>query len=228
MNTIKQNNNLSFSHDFNLLSQFSSGIEYCHYEQQIDISSSFLSEEKQEITFLLKIKQILVKCQKCIINHTCPQIKPVENELLRKSQLLIKKISTDTAYTSSLLVLTSVGIASEITPIWSNNTNNLLNNISSKLNPVSQHKWLMYSTQASGSLMAIPPRQNQPSLAGFPSFWSTLDFANSEQYFPLSQFNSFDNNQLSTHSSNSVTYHIDDKLMAIPKPSFSNLPFKIY
>lgn len=230
MNTINHNNNLSFCNDFSFLSQFSSGIEYCHYEQQIDISSSLLSEEQQEINFVLKIKQILVKCKKWITHHTDRPINHPENKLLRKSQFLIKKISTDTAYTSSLLVLTSVGIASEIISRWSDSTDNLPNSIPSKLNaedanlqpitfPASQHKWLMYSTQASGSLMAIPPRQNQPSLAGFPSFWSTLDFVNSEKYFPLSQFNSFAHNKLSAYPANSVTYHIEDKLMAIPTSS---------
>lgn len=227
MNTINHNYNLSFGNDFSFLSQFSSGIEYCHYEQQIDISSSLLSEEKQEINFVLKIKQILAKCKKWITHNTCQPINQPENKLLRKSQCLIKKISTDTACTSSLLVLTSVGIASEIIPRWSNNTDNLPNNLPSKLNdedanlqPItllaSQQKWLMYSTQASGSLMAIPPRQNQPSLAGFPSFWSTLDFVDSAKYLTLNQFNSFDRNKLSAYPANSVTYHIEDKLMAIP------------
>lgn len=227
MNTINPNNNLSFCNDFSFLSQFSSGIEYCHYEQQIDISSSLLSKEQQEITCVLKIKQILFKCKKWITHHTGHIINQPENKLLRKSQFIIKKISTDTACTSSLLVLTSVGIASEIIPRWSDNTDNLPNNIPSKLDgedanlqpitfPASQQKWLMYSTQASGSLMAIPPRQNQPSLAGFPSFWSTLNFVDSEKYLPLNQFNSFAHNQLSAYPANSVTYHIENKLMAIP------------
>lgn len=236
MNTINPNNNLSFCNDFSFLSQFSSGIEYCHYEQQIDISSSLLSEEKQEITFVLKIKHILVKWKKWITHHTGHIIDQPENKLLRKSQFLIKKISTDTACTSGLLVLTSVGIASEIIPRWSDNTDNfdnLPNNIPSKLDgedanlqpitfPASQQKWLMYSTQASGSLMAIPPRQNQPSLAGLPSFWSTLDFVDAAKYLTLNQFNSFDRNKLSAYPENSVTYHIEDKLMAIP--SSRNFP----
>ena len=276
MNKLESNHDLSFHNELSFLSQFSTGIEYCEYEQQIDLSISFLGEEKPEIALGSKIKQILTKWQKRISNYNCQLATDKENQLVEKCQLLIKKISTDTAWVSSLLALTSVGIVSEIAPIWSGVNQNLWlklpllkNSINLKNHgerlfpllameeidliifrhhdgddlstkkpnkihggdrdfglspprkfPVNKQEWLMYPTKVNGSLMAIPPLQNQPSVAGFSSFLSTLDRTNPQGDYHLSKFNLFNKNKLLSEPLDSVTYHLDDKLMAIPNRDY--------
>ena len=286
MNKLESNHDLSFHNDLSFLSQFSTGIEYCDYEQQIDLSISFLSEEKPEIALGSKIKQILTKWTKRIGHYNCRLATERENQLLENFQLLIKKISTETAWVSSLLALTSVGIFSEIAPIWSEVNQNLLlklpllknsinlknrgerlfpllameeidliifgrndvDNLSTKqpnkINnrdrdfglsppikfPVNNQEWLMYPTKVNGSLMAIPPLQNQPSVAGFSSFLSTLDRINFQRKHHLNPLNLFNKNKLLSEPLNSVTYHLDNKLMAIPntgyKPYFPKTNFE--
>ena len=253
MKKLESNHDLSFVNNFSFSSQFSSGIEYCRYEQQIDLSISSFSEEKQKTAFTLKIKQILAKWKQWIISCYCPQVKYREHQLVEKSQLLLKKISTETAWVSSLLALASVGMVSEMAPIWSEVNQNLsltlplLNkairvpNSAEQLFPLlaieeielitwgrndvnnlqstkrNQQEWLMYQTKANGSLMAIPPLHNQPSLAGFPSFLSTLDFVNIQKDSHLNRFNLINQNNLLSSPLDSVTYNIEDKLMATPR-----------
>ena len=274
MNKLESNHDLFFNSNLGFLGQFSSGIEYCEYEQQIDLSISFLSEEKPKTALVIKkIKQILTVCKKGIGNCNRHLFKYQENQLVGKSQLLLKKISTDTAWVSSLLALTSVGIVAEIAPIWSavnqnlslklplrknvfrlqnsvdrlfpllamseidlvilghDDAGNWQNQKSNKINdeshdweisapiqaPVNQQEWLMYPTKINGSLMAIPLLQNQPSVAGFPSLLSTLDTVNIPQDSNLIQFSLLEQNILPYSPSDSVTYHLEDSLMAIPK-----------
>lgn len=270
MNKLEPNHDLSLRDDYSFLSQFSSGIEYCGYEKQIDLSSSLLAQEKQEIALALKIKQILTTWKKFIIKYNCQQIEQKENQLVvEKSKFLRKKLSTETAWTSSLLALTSVGIMAKIAPIWSeinqifslktpllkttislkgsadrlfpllvieeidlimfgrNDVNNVQNKTLVEINnvvlsqpinsPMNQQKWLMCQTKTNGSLMAIPLLHNQLSLAGFPSFLSTLDIGDSKKDSHVNQFDLLNQNKLLSYSSDSVTYHIEDNLMATPK-----------
>lgn len=273
MNKLEPNHDLSFNNDLSLSSQFSSGIKYCKYEQQIDLSINFLAEKKPKSAIIIKIGQVLTAWKKEISNFNCHLFKCRENQLLGKSQFILKKISTETAWVSGLLALTSVGIVAEIAPIWSEiNQNSSLklpllksairlqssaerlfpllaiseidlivvkhNDVdnwqSKKLNkinkknhevellpptksPVNKQEWLMYPTKTNGSLMAIPPLQNQPSVAGFPSFLSTMDMANKPQDSNLNQSGLLTQAQFSYSSLDSVTYHLENKLMATPK-----------
>lgn len=265
MNKLELNHDISFDNDLNFLSQFSSGFEYCDYEQQqIDLSINLLAEEKPKINSSVKIKQLLAKWKKGFSNYNCP--------LVEKSQLLLKKVSTETAWVSSLLALTSIGIFSEIAPIWSQINQNLalklpffptaigLKSSTGRLFPLlameeidliiglnqfdnwqskkpnridrkeydfrlsppknsqaNPKKWLMYETKVNGSLMAIPPLYNEPSVAGFTSFLSTLEFINFSQDFKVNQFNLLNKNTLPDEPSDSVTYNLENKLMATPK-----------
>ena len=241
MNNIESNERLSLNNNCHFLSPFPSGIEYCDYEQQIDISSSLLNEEKQQITFGVKIQQILVTCQNWLTKHNYQKNKQSKNKLLNQSKLILKKISADTAWKSSLLALTSVGIASELIPICFNfHQNSFLRfasqgsisqeKYSDRYNDLqvlksinhseSRQKWLTYQTQVSGSLMAIPPVQHQPSLAGFTLFLSTGDLMDSPNQFSLSQSILFNNYEFSTYPLNSDSYHIEGKLMAMPQSTY--------
>ena len=277
MDKLEPNHGLSFNNDLSFLSQFSSGLEYCEYEQQIDLSTNFIRVKKPRSAILLKIKQIFTAWKKEIGNYNCNLFKYQENQLLEKSQWILKKLSTETAWVSSLLALTSIGIVTEIASIrsevnqnlslklpllknairwqrskarlfpllemseidsilfgrddadnWHNKKLNTINDENHNLEitspitlPVNQQKWLMYPTKINGSLMAIPPLQNQPSVAGFSSFLSTLDMTNSSQESNLTQLDLFNQHKLPYSPLDSVTYHLDDKLMATPKAVYT-------
>ena len=277
MDKLESNHDLSFNNNLSFLSQFSSGIEYCECEQQIELSINFLTEKKPKSAISIKIRQILTAWKKGIGNYNCHLFKYQENQLLEKSQWILKKLSTETAWVSGLLALTSIGLVAEIAPIWSEVNQNLLlklpllknairwqrskarlfpllemseidsilfgrddagNGHNKKLNtindenhnleitspitlPINQQKWLMYPTKTNGSLMAIPPLQNQPSVAGFSAFLSTLDMTNPSQESNLNQFAVFDRHELPYSPLDSVTYHLDDKLMATPKAVYT-------
>ena len=125
MNKLEPNDGLYFSNDFRILSQFSSGIEYCGCEQQIELLDILIKEEKKELTFLQKARQVFSSWKNWLIRCFWRQFDKRENDFSLQSQLLIKNISHETAWASSLLALTSLGVTSEIIHRWPEVNQNL-------------------------------------------------------------------------------------------------------